>query len=627
MKKASFFALVLISALHCLAGFNAAGQKGVMRSYSAKARGKLSMDVGVGINVGQSYHYVAGPVDNNELASDVYNNRGERISLAYRDLGRQLSANIHMGLGILSFWDIAVSFPVYYDMLGFDEIQDGGFGDLEISTKLLYPAPSERLFYQSYILSSTIPVGMKKQGLFPRQTYYLNHKGTNPAKNFYSSPYPAFKAMMLWTFDIQHVQPSLPLLCHMNLGGVLTTFSEDMRNTAMASISAEYTPVDFMTVFTELHWESRISNFSSGGDLFQDPFYITPGIKLKTPNGSYLTMAMDFSLSSRSDSDRLNWQPTDGKAAGYRYSSDVIPRYAFQFQFGWEGFLTEQDDDGDGIRNSKDKCPNRAEDIDGFEDSDGCPDPDNDEDGVPDSLDSCPDEPEDLDGFEDSDGCPDLDNDSDGIADKKDRCPDEPEDFDGFEDQDGCPDPDNDGDGVPDTDDRCPNQPEDKDGFEDEDGCPDIDNDKDGILDVNDSCPDDPELFNGFEDEDGCPDTVKQEVNMPEKQLLHGILFRSGTAEMTFDSYQAIDPLVRTLKHHPEVEVEIRAHTEGVGDASKNLQLSQDRAEAVRRYILSKGVSPDRVKAVGKGASEPVADNKTAAGRAQNRRVEVIRLK
>lgn len=626
MKRFCFTLLLLASALGCLAGFNTAGQTGIMRSYSAKTGGKLSMDVGVGINVGQSHHYVGGPVIDGELASDVFGANGEPISQAYRDLGRQLSTNIHMGLGILSFWDVAVSFPVYYDMLGFDDIQDGGFGDLEISTKLLYPVPSERLFYQSYLLSSTIPVGMKKQGLFPRQTYYLNHKGTNPAKNFYSSPYPAFKAAMLWTFDIENVYPTVPLLFHINLGGVLTTFSQDMRNIALTSIAAEYTPVDFITLFTEFQWETRISNFS-GGDVFQDPFYFTPGIKLKTPNGSYLTMAMDFSLSSRKDADRLNWNPSEGKAAGYQYSSDVIPRYAFQFQFGWRGFLTAQDNDKDGIRNDLDQCPDEPEDIDGFEDSDGCPDSDNDNDGVPDSLDRCLDEPEDLDGFEDEDGCPDLDNDGDGLPDNKDKCPDEPEDFDGFEDQDGCPDPDNDDDGVPDAEDRCPNQPEDVDGFEDDDGCPDLDNDKDGILDNKDLCPDEPETINGHEDEDGCPDTVKQEVNMPKKQLLHGILFRSGTAEMTFDSYQAIDPLVRTLKHHPEVEIEIRAHTEGVGDPAKNLQLSKARAETVREYILSKEISPDRVRAVGMGASEPIADNKTAAGRAQNRRVEVIRLK
>ncbi|HEX2574441.1 MAG TPA: thrombospondin type 3 repeat-containing protein [Polyangia bacterium] len=132
---------------------------------------------------------------------------------------------------------------------------------------------------------------------------------------------------------------------------------------------------------------------------------------------------------------------------------------------------------------------------------------DADGDGIPDALDRCPQRAEDLDGFEDGDGCPDLDNDRDGILDTSDRCPNDAEDRDGFEDDDGCPDPDNDNDGILDGVDRCPGEPEDRDGFRDEDGCPDPDNDNDGIPDTIDRCPNEPETFNAFQDEDGCPDT------------------------------------------------------------------------------------------------------------------------
>ncbi len=133
-----------------------------------------------------------------------------------------------------------------------------------------------------------------------------------------------------------------------------------------------------------------------------------------------------------------------------------------------------RDQDGDGILDKDDKCPNEPEDKDGFEDSDGCPDLDNDNDGIPDTQDKCPNVAEDKDGFEDSDGCPDLDNDKDGIPDTQDKCPNAAEDIDNFEDTDGCPDPDNDKDGIPDVDDLCPSSPETKNGFEDGDGCPDI---------------------------------------------------------------------------------------------------------------------------------------------------------
>jgi len=88
-------------------------------------------------------------------------------------------------------------------------------------------------------------------------------------------------------------------------------------------------------------------------------------------------------------------------------------------------------------------------------------------------VDQCPDDPEDIDQFEDEDGCPDPDNDQDGILDVDDLCPNEPEDIDEFEDADGCPDPDNDQDRILDVDDECPNVPEIYNGLDDEDGCPD----------------------------------------------------------------------------------------------------------------------------------------------------------
>jgi OmpA-OmpF porin, OOP family len=166
-----------------------------------------------------------------------------------------------------------------------------------------------------------------------------------------------------------------------------------------------------------------------------------------------------------------------------------------------------RDKDGDGILDEQDQCPDAAEDRDGFQDSDGCPDPDNDGDGILDDNDKCPNEAEDMDGFEDLDGCPDVDNDKDGVPDDADHCPLKPETKNGFKDDDGCPDEiDSDSDGVPDSRDKCPTEAEDTDGFQDEDGCPDLDNDNDGIPDDKDECIDEPETPNGFQDEDGCPD-------------------------------------------------------------------------------------------------------------------------
>lgn len=165
------------------------------------------------------------------------------------------------------------------------------------------------------------------------------------------------------------------------------------------------------------------------------------------------------------------------------------------------------DRDGDGLKDNVDQCPTDAEDLDGHEDTDGCPDRDNDLDTIADDADKCPNEAEDPDGFEDTDGCPEADNDKDGIRDESDACPLEAETKNGYKDEDGCPDvPDTDNDGVPDTEDKCPQDAEDTDGFEDTDGCPDPDNDGDGVPDNRDECIDEPETMNEFEDEDGCPD-------------------------------------------------------------------------------------------------------------------------
>lgn len=183
-------------------------------------------------------------------------------------------------------------------------------------------------------------------------------------------------------------------------------------------------------------------------------------------------------------------------------------------------YIHENNDrDGDGILDDVDQCPAAAEDVDGYQDSDGCPDPDNDGDGIVDQFDKCPQVAEDLDNFEDQDGCPEADNDKDGIPDDADHCPNEPETKNGYKDQDGCPDEaDQDGDGVPDVRDKCPAEPEDTDGFEDEDGCPDLDNDKDGVPDVQDECLNEPESLNGFQDEDGCPDEDPAEDQKKKKK-------------------------------------------------------------------------------------------------------------
>ncbi len=312
------------------------------------------------------------------------------------------------------------------------------------------------------------------------------------------------------------------------------------------------------------------------------------------------------------------------------------------------------DSDNDGIKDNFDDCPDQPEDIDGDNDTDGCPDDDRDGDGIPDREDNCPDRAEDVDGYQDADGCPEEDNDGDGvnddedrcpeaagsaadngcpeqdrdgdgILDEDDRCPDEAEDKDNFDDDDGCPDPDNDFDGVPDAQDRCPNKLEDMDGFRDEDGCPDDDNDGDGIPDSRDNCPSQRETFNDYQDEDGCPDEKGAKVTMTTDKLVivDKIYFGSGSDQIQSRSFNILEEIAKFLKANSQIKkLRVEGHTDSRGNDEKNLKLSQRRADAVRKFLISEGIEPERLQSKGYGEDRPIADNDTRQGRERNRRVE-----
>lgn len=244
---------------------------------------------------------------------------------------------------------------------------------------------------------------------------------------------------------------------------------------------------------------------------------------------------------------------------------------------------------------------------------------DRDRDGIRDDDDLCPNAAEDRDGWQDADGCPDPDNDNDGIIDAKDACPNDAEDHDGFKDADGCPDVDNDNDGVMDAQDKCPNDAEDRDGWQDADGCPDADNDGDGVLDAADKCPD--TAPGATVDANGCVPVAELKASM----VLKGVSFKPNSAVLEPSSTAVLDQVVATLNAWPFARVEIQGHTDNVGSAEANRQLSASRAEAVRAYLVKAGIDGKRLTAVGYGEDLPVADNTTEAGRALNRRVEMVR--
>ncbi len=309
----------------------------------------------------------------------------------------------------------------------------------------------------------------------------------------------------------------------------------------------------------------------------------------------------------------INWGVQEGialqTAVGYtfgltdNYDNNLIWSLGVLFDLGSEKkqeVIIEPepvilDTDGDGIIDDEDDCV----DVPGLAKFNGCPDTDGD--GITDASDDCPE----IAGLAKFNGCPDRDG--DGITDASDDCPDEP----GIARLNGCPEPDTDGDGVIDAEDDCPKVP----GIVALKGCPDADGD--GITDAIDKCP----TQAGPASNKGCPE-IKQEVIEQLEFAAQNIQFETGSAVIKTSSFKVLDNVVQILKDHPKYSVSIGGHTDSVGNDASNMTLSEKRAQAAATYLISKGITADRVSSAGYGESQPIADNSTSAGRAQNRRVE-----
>lgn len=259
----------------------------------------------------------------------------------------------------------------------------------------------------------------------------------------------------------------------------------------------------------------------------------------------------------------------------------------------WRG--AESDVDGDGVADKDDTCPEVA----GVASLAGCPDKDGD--GITDAEDACPE----VKGVKALKGCPDADG--DGITDADDKCPAEP----GDAAHEGCapPPPDTDGDGVIDAKDACPEVK----GPAELEGCPDQDGD--GIADKDDRCPDQA----GVASEQGC---LPADVQKKFTGSIKGIQFATGSAAIKKSSFKLLDEAVAALNAYPTLRLEVSGHTDDRGTAEANTTLSQARADAVRQYLVEKGIDAGRLVAIGYGPTRPIADNKTGPGRAENRRIE-----
>lgn len=235
------------------------------------------------------------------------------------------------------------------------------------------------------------------------------------------------------------------------------------------------------------------------------------------------------------------------------------------------------DSDGDGVLDDDDSCPDTPSGA--VVNKNGCP-VDSDFDGIPDGLDHCPATDRKAAGMVDINGCP-IDSDFDGIADYEDNCPDNPK---GARvDQYGCP-IDTDGDGVPDGLDDCPNT-----------------------------------LYGVDVDKNGCID-----LSVLSKPLVLNINYPPGSFEVDPNNRERLKALSRILNFVKDIKLEINGYTDNIGTTVANKNLSEKRARRVRDFLVTQGIAAERMKVFGKGETNFVADNSTAAGREKNRRIEII---
>lgn len=281
------------------------------------------------------------------------------------------------------------------------------------------------------------------------------------------------------------------------------------------------------------------------------------------------------------------------------------------------------DTDGDKIIDIEDDCPKEP----GIKSLNGCPDRDND--GIMDKYDDCPD----IAGEPAFKGCPDRDH--DGITDLDDKCPLDP----GTKELKGCPD--KDGDGIGDSEDLCPDKkgeisskgcPTDKDNdgvFDDEDKCPEIagekqnlgcpneDSDNDGVFDKEDECV----YTSGSANNGGCPLLTTEDIETI-NSASQNLVFFDNTFEINPSSFVFLEKLAEWMKNNPNSILSLSSHTDNEGPEMGRLQISKERAESVKQFLINKNVSPIRINYEYFGSSKPIADNNTLEGRKRNNRIE-----
>lgn len=659
MKK--ILTAILVTAGLALAQSGLMGGSDGIHQMNAKTLGQWGFFVGTGGNIAFDAWALSRGGD--------YFVDGEKQS--FRDAKISASGNIFIGLGVADNIDVGVGIPLYYDRVyakdALDAIGEISLGDLNLWGKMKAP-----FFSDSSVVSMAAQIDIFiptfasfDKGIRPRHAWYLRDDGTITP---FSANEISVDGIGILTLDLTRI--NIPIRWNGNVGLVYVVHG---TKTLIYGTGLNFPVTDWMEPFVEYSGELRLEKGLYPRSPMDDPMLLTPGLRFHLPYGVDIALGADVSARTLTnldwdyekemeDADKYKIHYKDEKGKTIEYSYTPAPPVAFTGLLTWRFggapkadervcpaglpqdttaadtvapvdtaavdtvkadtakvdttaadtakpepvVLPPRDFDGDGVADSLDVCPNTPDGI--GVDSTGCP-LDFDHDGVADFEDRCPNT---ASGIQvGRDGCP-LDFDRDGVPDNADMCPNTKKGV--AVDSVGCM-LDADKDGVGDTEDKCPNTP--KGAAVDETGCP-LDTDKDGVPDYLDKCPN--TLAGVKIDAKGCPVNKKEDL----EKLKQGIEFQSGSAKLTKSSYKTLDDIIKLLKKIPSANLEVQGHTDNTGSAEKNKKLSQERAQTVVDYFVSKGIASERVRAVGFGPDKPIADNKTSKGRAKNRRVELV---
>ena len=669
MKKVISLALLGTTLAFAQAGMMG-GSEG-LHQINANTLGQWQVNLGTGGNIAiGSWALSRGGVYDAKIGR-----KGEYKRYSFNDAIYSQAGNFFVSVGVLDFIDVGASLPVFYDHAttkddkgpsGQGNMWGTSRGDLDLFAKVGLPFASDStgFFKTALMLDLYIPTGEQCAGVRPRHPWYLN----SDEKEF-THPYTAddwvFGAGLAFSFDFNKL--GAPITWNLAASYVYPINTKQTQ-TLVYSTGVNWQALPWMTPFLEFSAEMRLT----GKGIYKfdpsvDPMLITPGFRFHLPYN--VEFAIGLEVATRLIAEGFDhgadvkggrdfpiyYQGENNVYAKYGYAGTPLLSGAALLSIALDAKSKPKDSDGDGVADADDKCAHTP--AGATVNEEGCPLEelermarekairdslalvDTDKDGIVDLNDRCPNTPAGI--AVDSLGCM-LDFDKDGVGDAQDKCPNTPVGI--TVDINGCP-LDYDKDGVPDFLDKCPNTPAavevdsigcvldtDRDGIADfKDKCPGTpqghavdslgclpDFDRDGVADIFDKCPN--TLPGVRVDEKGCPLNKKEDLD----QLKKGIKFRTGSAKLTKSSYSTLDDIAALMNRIVEANLEVQGHTDNKGSDVKNQKLSERRAEAVVKYLSKRGVDKARLRAVGFGMTQPIADNDDADGRAQNRRVELV---